>query len=147
MHRGIVDHPCYIDAANVEQLREMDFVFLCGGPKKLLVDNLEAFGIPFVDVGMSIFVTDDSLGGILRVTSSTPAQRDHVRANNRIPFSTGDGKNDYDRNIQIADLNALNATLAVIKWKKIFGFYLDLEREHHTTYTIDGNMLLNEDKP
>jgi hypothetical protein len=147
MHRGIVDHPCYIDAANVEQLREMDFVFLCGGPKKLLVDNLEAFGIPFVDVGMGIFVTDDSLGGILRVTSSTPAQRDHVRANNRIPFSTGDGKNDYDRNIQIADLNALNATLAVIKWKKIFGFYLDLEREHHTTYTIDGNMLLNEDKP
>ena len=147
MHRGIVAHPYYVDGGNVEQLREMDFVFLCGGAKNLIVEKLEAFGTPFVDVGMGIYMADDSLGGILRVTTSTPAQREHVRAKNRIPFSTGDGKNDYDRNIQIADLNALNAALAVIKWKKIFGFYLDLGREHHTTYTIDGNMLINEDKP
>jgi hypothetical protein len=44
-----------------------------------------------------------------------------------------------------ADLNALNATLAVIKWKKIRGFYRDLEREHHSTYTTDGNMMLSSD--
>ena len=37
--------------------------------------------------------------------------------------------------------------LAVIKWKKLSGFYCDLEREHHSTYTLDGNMLLNEDQP
>ena len=42
--------------------------------------------------------------------------------------------------------SALNAAIAVIKWKKLFGFYRDLDREHHSTYTIDGNMLLNEDK-
>jgi hypothetical protein len=53
---------------------------------------------------------------------------------------------DYDRNIQIADLNALNAALAVIKWKKMFGFYRDLEREHFTAYAIDTNTLINEDK-
>jgi hypothetical protein len=148
MRRGIVAHPEYIDEANVDQLREMDFVFLCAdGAKKLIIENVEAFGIPFVDVGMGVYMTDDSLGGILRVTSSTPKHREHVRAKNRIPFSDGDGNNDYARNIQIADLNALNAALAVIKWKKLFGFYLDLEREHHTTYTIDGNMLLNEDTP
>jgi hypothetical protein len=52
---------------------------------------------------------------------------------------------DYDYNIQIADLNALNAALAVIKWKKLWGFYLDLENENYSTYTIDGNMLLNAD--
>ena len=51
------------------------------------------------------------------------------------------------RNIQVADLNALNACLAVIRWKKLFGFYRDLEREHHTLYTVDGNHLLNEDQP
>jgi hypothetical protein len=33
-------------------------------------------------------------------------------------FSAGDGNNEYDRNIQIADLNALNAALAVIKMEK-----------------------------
>ena len=39
----------------------------------------------------------------------------------------------------------LNAALAVIKWKKIFSFYIDFEHEHSSTYTIDGNHLLNED--
>ena len=46
---------------------------------------------------------------------------------------------------QVADLNALNAVLAVVKWKKIRGFYRDLEREHHCTYTTDGNMLITGD--
>lgn len=41
--------------------------------------------------------------------------------------------------------NALNAAMAVIRWKKLCGFYLDLEGEHHSVYVIDGNHLLNED--
>ena len=36
---------------------------------------------------------------------------------------------EYERNAQLAELNALNAALAVIKWKKIRGVYNDLERE------------------
>jgi len=40
----------------------------------------------------------------------------------------------------------LNAALAVIKWKKLFGFYFDFEQELSSTYTIDGNHLLNEDQ-
>nr|WP_322750796.1 MULTISPECIES: hypothetical protein [unclassified Frankia] len=39
----------------------------------------------------------------------------------------------------------LNAALAVIKWKKLAGFYLDLEREHHSLYAINGNTVINED--
>ena len=149
MHRGIIGHEFYIDSTNVDQLQGMDFVFLCldrGGAKRLIVKKLEEFSIPFVDVGIGIYMTDDSLAGILRVTSSTPKQCKHVWGKNRIPFLDSDGNNEYDRNIQIADLNALNAALAVIKWKKLFGFYIDLEHEHHSTYTIDGNALSNEDK-
>jgi hypothetical protein len=56
-----------------------------------------------------------------------------------------DNDNDYDKNIQIADLNAFNAVLAVIKWKKLFGFYADQEKEFFSTYTIDCNMLISED--
>ena len=52
----------------------------------------------------------------------------------------------YASNIQVADLNALNACLAVVKWKKLRGFYRDLESEHHSTYTTDGSMLLNGDQ-
>jgi hypothetical protein len=29
MHRGIVEHPVHLDAGNVEELRGMDFVFVC----------------------------------------------------------------------------------------------------------------------
>jgi hypothetical protein len=60
-------------------------------------------------------------------------------------LAPGSENGDYARNIQIADLNALNAILAVIKWKKLFGFYVDFEQEHHSTYTVNGNLLLNED--
>lgn len=148
MHRHIVAHNYYIDESNVDQLQAMDFVFLCldrGTDKRLIVDRLEEWAVPFIDVGMGVHLVDDSLLGILRITSSTAKKRAHVKRKNRIPFANGNGDNDYDRNIQIADLNALNATLAVIKWKKLYGFYHDLEQEHHCTYTIDGNMLLNED--
>jgi hypothetical protein len=147
MHRGIVAHESYVDASNVEQLRGMDFVFLCldqGAAKKMTIEKLEEFGISFVDVGMGVYITEGALGGILRVTTSTLQQRDHARG--RIPFSNGDGNNEYARNIQIAELNALNAVLAVIKWKKLCGFYADFDHEHHSTFTISGNMLLNEDK-
>lgn len=148
MRRGVVPHDCHIDASNVEELRTMSFVFLCldkGSSKSLIIEKLEESAIPFIDVGMGVTLVDDSLLGVLRVTSSTPTKRAHVRERNRIPLSDGDGNNEYDRNIQIADLNALNAALAVIKWKKLCGFYHDLEHEHFTTFTIDGNTLTNED--
>jgi hypothetical protein len=147
MRRGIVDHEVFVSQENVEHLKEMDFVFLCldrGVTKKLIIEKLEEFDLPFIDVGMGVYLADDALGGILRVTTSTPKQRNHVRA--RIPFSDSDTQNEYTNNIQVADLNALNAALAVIAWKKQRGFYCDLECEHHSTYTIDGNKLTNEDQ-
>ncbi len=147
MHRGIIVHEDHIDESNVEQLQAIDFVFLCldqGPAKGRIVQKLEEFGVPLVDVGMGVDLTDNTLGGILRVTTSTALKRDHVR--NRVSFADDNGDNEYANNIQIADLNALNAALAVIKWKKLFGFYRDLKSEHHTTYTIDGNLLLNEDR-
>ncbi|WP_392476191.1 ThiF family adenylyltransferase [Nostoc sp. C110] len=148
MHQGIVPHAFYIeDEISVNYLKEMKFVFLCldrGTAKKLIIEKLEEFGIPFIDVGIGVNLVDESLGGILRVTTSTIEQREHI--NKRVSFSDNNGNNDYAQNIQIADLNALNAALAVIKWKKIFGFYRDFNGEHNTTYTIDGNTLINEDQ-
>lgn len=148
MHGGIMSHEQAIDAENVAELDGMDFVFLCldrGGAKNFIVERLEQNGTPFVDVGMGVYSLDTSLAGVLRVTTSTPDKRDHVRGLARIQLVDVDDNDDYATNIQIADLNALNAALAVIKWKKLCGFYVDLEREHHSTYTIDGNTLTNED--
>jgi len=147
LRSGIIAHPYNIDASNVDELRDMAFVFLTmegGAVKRVIVEALHAFGVDFLDVGLGVYETDGALGGLVRVTASTAARRDHVLAPGGIPFPDDDGPDDYDRNIQIADLNALNAALAVIRWKKHAGFYADLEREHSSTYTIDGNHLFNE---
>lgn len=146
MHKGIVAHEEFVNEGNVEQLKDMSFVFVCidqGEPKKLIMSKLHEWGITFVDVGMGVFRAGDCLGGIVRVTTSSPAKRDHIQRH--VSFGGGDPNADYSQAIQIADLNALNAAMAVIKWKKLSGFYLDLENEHHTTYTIDGHMLFNEE--
>ncbi len=145
---GIVPHVEYASAKTVAQFGEMDFVFLCmeGRAKREIVQRLELHGVSFIDVGIGVYAAGDSQGGLVRITTSTPAQREHVWKLKRIPFSEVAADNEYSRNIQIADLNALNAALAVIKWKKLMGFYVDQEHEHYTTYAIGGNDLDNEDK-
>jgi hypothetical protein len=148
MRKGIVAHAEYASAETVAQLATMDFVFLCmeGRAKREIVQGLELHSVPFIDVGIGVYTAGDSLGGLVRITTSTPAHREHVWNSKRIPFSEVTEDNEYSRNIQIADLNALNAALAVIKWKKLMGFYVDQEHEHYTTYAIGGNELDNEDK-
>jgi hypothetical protein len=148
IHRGIVRHPYRIDMSNVDQLRGMNFVFICvdrGESRKLLVEKLEELGINFIDVGMGLVKVDSRLSGILRVTTSTAEKRNHLRDGQRAPFHDIEDE-EYVHNIQIADLNCLNAALAVVKWKKLCGFYLDLEQEHHSTYTISGDMVTNDDQ-
>jgi hypothetical protein len=147
MRRGIIAHEEAVGDTNVEKLREMNFAFLCmdrGHEKRIIINKLHEWGVPFVDVGMGVYRAADSLGGILRTTTSTPSKRDHLERN--ISLGEGDPNADYSASIQIADLNALNAALAVIKWKKLCGFYLDLESEHHSAYTIDGNTIANEEQ-
>ncbi|MBF0270111.1 MAG: ThiF family adenylyltransferase [Alphaproteobacteria bacterium] len=144
MHRNIVPHDVALGTDNLSLLDGITFAFLsldAGDAKRLIVEKLETVGVSFVDVGMGLELDDGSLGGILRVTASTPERRDHARQH--ISFVGGGAKDIYASNIQVADLNALNAILAVVKWKKIRGFYRDLEHEHHCTYTTDGNMLIN----
>ena len=149
LRRGIYAHDEYVDEANVDRFRDMDFMFLCldqGSAKRLIIETLEGFGTSFIDVGMGLQLVEGSLVGLLRTTTSTTEQRRHVHDKNRISLSDNADDNEYAQNIQIADLNALNAALAVIKWKKLYGFYLDLEREFHSAYTLDGNTIINEDQ-
>ncbi|MFO1514337.1 MAG: ThiF family adenylyltransferase [Verrucomicrobiota bacterium] len=147
MRKNIIPHACCVDAATVDQLKGMNFVFLCidkGIGKQLIVERLEEWGIAFIDVGMGIQLGEDNtLGGIVTVTTSTPANRDHFRS--RVTFADGEAANEYSRNVQIADLNALNATLAVIKWKKMCAYYHDTTKEHWCAYVIRANQLISED--
>lgn len=147
LRRNLHAHPEFIHAGNVQMLAEMNFVFLAvdtGPAKKLIMEALEADDVPFIDTGMGLYEAGGALGGILRTTASTPAYRRHIWDNNRVSFARLED-DEYDRNIQVADMNAMNAVLAVIKWKKLLGFYQDTENEHSISYTVGGNDLLNED--
>lgn len=147
MRRGIKAHAVRIDAGNVALLKGMTFVFICidnGAAKLPIIEYLESEGISFIDAGIGIYFReqDSKIGGHIRVTTSTDEMRECARRH--IDFSEGDPNNVYEQNVQVADLNALNANLAVIKWKKLLGFYFDFDNEHNSTYTIDGNSLTNE---
>nr|WP_269839510.1 hypothetical protein [Paucibacter sp. M5-1]MCZ7881919.1 hypothetical protein [Paucibacter sp. M5-1] len=74
------------------------------------------------------------LDGTCRVTTITPDANEHLARS--IPMDPDNGDALYRQNIQVADLNALNAQLAVIKWKQLFGFYEDVARSCHTAYTV-----------
>jgi hypothetical protein len=146
IRRKVISHPYYMDASRIDELGGMDFVFLCldgGADKRTIVEYLVNEGIPFVDVGMGLNEVDGALSGLLRTTAVTKAKSDHVAS--RIPFSDGGPDNEYERNIQVVELNALNAALAVIRWKKLCGFYRDSRREHSTVYSLSHNSIINED--
>jgi hypothetical protein len=151
MRTGVMAHVYAISAENADaELDGMDFVFLCvdvAGAKGPIVDALERKGIAFVDVGMGLESGGEelgalTLGGAVRTTLSTPARREVLRANVSVADTIGGGE--YDTNIQIAELNALNAALAVVKFKKHLTFYRDLSGTLHSVYMVDTESLVRE---
>ena len=143
MRSGVIAHDFNVEAHNVDLLYDLDFVFVAvddNAVRGWLLRELNRLEIPFVDVGMGIEKTDDKLLGIVR-TSFCEALRSSAaeRSEGGLPDI-----GEYERNVQIVELNALNAALAVIRWKKHREFYLDLGHESRSTYTIDGNHLSNK---
>ena len=144
MRRGIIPHPEFLSASNVALLSGLNFVFICldkGRVKQEIATFLEAVGASFVDVGMGVHIGENNLLATVRVTASSPSTRGLFRKH--VSFTDAED-NVYATNIQIADLNMLNAALAVLRWKKLAGFYQDLENEHHITYSTNVNQFLSE---
>ena len=145
MHKHVIPHEYHLTPSVLEELSGMNFVFICidgGEIKKSIIQKLTEAAIPFVDVGVGISAVDGLLMGSVRVTTATAKKNNHI--DKWISFSDK-GDDDYNKNIQIAEINALNAALAVIKWKKLFSFYHDLGKEHHAIYDISVNKLMNNE--
>ena len=148
MRKGVIAQNACIDESNVEQVGAFDTVFVCmdGHPiKARILETCVSQGVLFIDVGMGLYRVNDSLAGIIRTTTCLPEHHEHAKE--CIDLSGDDAHGEYERNAQMAELNALNAALAVIKWKKIRGFYNDLTRELNSEYVIDGNKLINSYGP
>ncbi|KAF5029749.1 ThiF family protein [anaerobic digester metagenome] len=147
MHAGITAHSNYVTLENVSELKDFSYVFISIDKNEVRYNLTKAFlnmGVTFIDVGIGVNKSDDCLNGAVRVTVGTTEKSDHLDF--RIGSSESE-ENEYSNNIQIADLNCLNAMLAVLKWKKLSGFYQDVKQEHNSLFLINTNKLLNEDNP
>lgn len=151
MHRNITAHPCMITAENVADLSNYDYVFLSVDNttvRDLVVKALRGTRTSLLDVGMGVHLVGDTqqIWGTCRVTTLTPEHHDH--SDRTMPLTENPAEDAYRSNIQIADLNALNAVLAVGTWKRLCGFYVDNVQADHFTYSTNLNEMGNsEERP
>lgn len=146
MRNGVIPHDIYVDAEQAALLSDLDFVFLCidgNDEKRSLVEAIEKLGNSFIDTGLGVVRADEGLSGLVRVSASTRDTREQARRH--ISFAAGGAKDEYSTNIQVAELNALNAAMAVLRWKKMVGFYRDASRDYYAGYSIAANDIVNED--
>jgi hypothetical protein len=148
MRNGIVAHDGYLEGDNLALLDGLDFVFLCldrGAVKRPIIEQLIANGTPFVEVGMGVVLTDGQLSGIVRTVTSTRETR--AEAAPHVSYAAEDGvANEYATNIQIAELNAINAAIAVVQWKKLLGIYQDTRGQYYTGYSVPSGEIIAEGK-
>ena len=144
MHKRIIPHKKHIMLDNIEVLKEMDYIFLSVDSvsvRKEIASYLIDKGLSFIDSGLGVNLSENKLSGLIRITSGFPGKYGHIKE----AFGGDEVKDDvYASNIQISELNALAAIHAIIKWKKMLGFYHDTIGEFNSVYSINDNDVLNE---
>lgn len=146
IHKKVIPHNMRIVKVSLVLLDQLDFIFIAidsGEHKKMIFNHLMQQDIPFIDVGIGISRSDDGqqLFGAIRTTFGS--QEHHAHLDQVISFAPDD-EDLYASNIQVAELNCLNATMAVIKWKQHLEFYLKVNYANHTVLTINDTSTINE---
>ncbi|QDE39807.1 ThiF family adenylyltransferase [Luteibacter pinisoli] len=143
MHRHIVPHAVMITAENAQALREFDHVFLCvdrAEPRRLILEALAGSSATLIDVGIGMRMNSaNALVGQCRVSVVDP-QRSAV-AIATLPMAGADDDNLYTTNIQVADLNMINAGLAIHAWKTRLGFYASMTQSHLTVFATSNSTM------
>ncbi|HEY5462614.1 MAG TPA: ThiF family adenylyltransferase [Hanamia sp.] len=138
--QGIYMHDKFILTDSDEDLQGVTFAFICidkGQSRKEIIELLIQLQIPFIDVGIGLERQSGSLSGIVRTTYSPVADAENVLEKKWVP--TNDLSNEvYKNNIQISELNALNACFAVIRYKQIRAFYADDAHFKNMLFTLDN---------
>lgn len=144
MHAGITAHPVSLAADNLNLLEGATFVFLAAADAEArpeIMHWLRCQGVPFIDVGMSFREGEGGLTGMAKVTAHLPGSEIALPTSPAVP----PGEDDYSSNVQVAELNALNAALAVIRWKRYLGFYATHTASSQTVYKLYLNEMRNGD--
>jgi hypothetical protein len=143
---GLSVAPKLLDASCAEDLNGVTFAFVCvdkGSSRAGIFDLLISKGIPFIDVGMGLKRKDGALNGMLRTTYFSAEHAQNVRDKKLAELA--DAPADlYRTNIQIGELNALNACLAVIRFKQLRGFYFEEIPLYHLLFEIGDLKIVGE---
>jgi hypothetical protein len=124
---GLTLQQKFLDASCAADLRGATFAFVIvdkGSARADIFELLIALGIPFIDVGMGLDRRQGPLNGMLRVTYYPPERARELR-DQRLAELVDRPDELYRTNIQIGELNALNACLAMIRFKQLRGFYYE----------------------
>lgn len=138
--------PRYIDAQSLDSLTGVTFAFVCvdkGKSRAGIFDLLIASGIPFIDLGMGLNRTQGTIDGTLRATYYSAEDGQRLR-DLALAELIDDPADEYRIHIQTAELNALNAALAIIKFKQIRGFYLDSDALNSLVMQVGNIKTLHE---
>ncbi len=149
---GLSVTPAFIDASCHDEVDGVTFAFVCvdkGSSRAGIFDLLISKGIPFIDVGMGLNRKRGPISGLLRTDYYSAKHGKKVREKELAPL-TDDLDDIYRTNIQISELNALNACLAVVRFKQIRGFYFEDAPYYHLVMDVSdlktaGECDLDED--
>jgi len=143
---GLSSTPKFLDDSCTEDLNGVTFAFVCvdkGSARAVIFDLLISMGIPFIDVGMGLNRKRGPLNGQLRVTYYSSENGQNVRDKGLAPLV--DSQDDlYKTNIQISELNALNACMAVIRFKQLRGFYFEEAPYYHLLFEVGDLKIVGE---
>jgi hypothetical protein len=143
---GLTVTPKFIDASSSDELNGVTFAFVCvdkGSSRSGIFNLLISKGIPFIDVGMGLSRKNGSLNGMLRTTYYSAEHGQMMRDKGLAELA--DTPDDlYRTNIQIGELNALNACLAIIRFKQLRGFYFEELPLYHLLFEIGDLKIVSE---
>jgi ThiF family len=137
---GLVLHNKHVDSSSTEDFRGVTFAFVCvdkGSARAGIFDLLIGMGIPFIDVGMGLKRNNHALSGMLRATYFASDNATNVR-NMRLAEEVDHPDDLYRQSVQIAELNSLNASIAMIRYKQLRGFYFDDNSPYHLLMNIEN---------
>ncbi|MES2674358.1 MAG: ThiF family adenylyltransferase [Pseudomonadota bacterium] len=136
-----------VDASTRDELAGVTFVFVCiddGDARREVFDLLIDLKIPFIDVGLGLKRSNaGSLSGMLRTTYFPEDQAEQVRQK-KWANESEDPNNLYKSNIQISELNALNACIAVLQYKQLKGFFNADSESFNTLFNISSVSMVRE---
>ena len=142
-HSGIKPHVKRVDKEDIASLADFDFIFVCvddGPSRQLICQACHNASLPFVDVGMGLSKGGKGLYGFVRTSCGERGDFDKLNGTQYLPAENAHDQ-EYRNQPQIAELNALNAAMAVIRFKQHIGFFDRLSDSHATVFDVAGMVM------